>query len=199
MTKQLFTFLSLLLSVQAIASDILIYKPSGSIVVPGFHTYFSNVYVPPVKNIELLKQIKSDVAFVNPISFTSDSPSGTALVCRMSYPIYAPGKIPFESFIEGALNTELNQAGLINPDATSPIKGRLDAIDFNSFGSGKWTIHATFSVEGKEPLIIKHEYTYPVSGGAVRACGEVTTALVPAIQEFLYVLYSDPGFVGLAK
>ena len=157
MTTHFFAFLSLVFSVQVAASDILIYKPSGSIVVPGFQTYFSNVYVPPVKNLELLKQIKSAVTFVNPISFTSESASGSALICRMSYPIYAPGKIPFESFIEGALYTELNQAELLKPDASSQIKGRLDAIDFSSFGSGKWTIQATFSAEGKEPLTVKHE------------------------------------------
>lgn len=167
--------------------------------MPGFRTYFSNVYVSPEKNLEVLKQIKSAVTFINPISFSSASPSGPALVCRMSYPIYAPGKMPFEAFIEGALNAELNQAELIKPDALSQIKGQLDAIDFSSFGSGKWTIQATFTAEGKEPLTVKHEYAYPVSGGAVRACGEVTNALVPAIQEFLYVLYSHPGFVDLAK
>lgn len=199
MTKRFLTFLSFVFAVQASANDILIYKPNGSVVVPGYRTYFSNVYVPTEKNLEVLMRIKQAVTFVNPISFTSESSSGSALVCRMSYPIYAPGKISFESFIEGALYTELNKAMLLKPDASLQIKGRLDAIDFSSFGSGKWTVQATFSAEGKEPLTVKHEYAYPISGGAVRACGEVTSALVPAIQEFLYALYSHPGFVDLVK
>lgn len=199
MTKQFITFLSLVFAVQASANDILIYKPSGAIVVPGFRNYFSGIYIPPEKNIDLLKQIKNIVPFINPVSFSTESPVNASLICRMSYPVYAPGKIPFESFIEGALNTELIQAGLMKSNAQSQIQGRLDAIDFSSFGSGKWTIQATFSAEGKAPLTLKHEYAYPVSGGAVKACSEVTNALVPAIQDFLYVLYSHPGFTDLAK
>lgn len=198
--KQLFILLFLTVSVQAIANDIFIIKPSGStVMVPGFRTYASNGYVPAEKNIELLKQVKSTISFVKPITLSSASPGNASLFCRVSYPVYAPRKIPFESFIEDALNTEIAQAGLMATDSSHTIKGRLDEFDFSSFGSGKWTIQVTFSIEGKDPLTVKHEYSYPVSGGAVAACGEVTNALVPAIQEFLYALYSNPRFVDLSR
>jgi len=198
--KQLFTLLFLVLSVQAIADDILIIKSGGStVMVPGFRTYASNGYVASEKNIELLKQVKSTISFVKPITLSSASPGNASLICRVSYPVYAPRKIPFELFIEDAVNTEIEQAGLMATDSSHTIKGHLDEFDFSSFGSGKWTIQATFSAEGKEPLTVKQDYAYPVSGGAVAACGEVANALVPAVQEFLYALYSNPRFVDLSR
>ena len=75
----------------------------------------------------------------------------------------------------------------------------LDEFDFSSFGTGKWTIQATLSAEGKSPLVVKNEYTYPVSVGAVPGCKDVMNALVPGIEAFLFTLYSDPRFDEFAQ
>jgi hypothetical protein len=72
-------------------------------------------------------------------------------------------------------------------------------MDFSSFGTGKWTIEAKFGVEGKEPITVKHVHTYSVSMGAVNGCGDVSRALVPALQGFLMAVYSDAGFKALIK
>jgi hypothetical protein len=197
--KMLKYFLAILVSLictQVSASDFLVY-PRGftkpGVYVPGFHTYFSDKYTSSDRNVSLLKTIKKDLVPVRIADFGSNAPGKASMVCRASYPVHTPGKIPFEAFIAEAMKAELSEAGLYS-ETGAEITANLNAIEFASFGVGKWTIEATFAVEGKEPLKVKHETTYPVSFGAVAACDDVTQALVPAIQEFLYQFYSSPQF-----
>ena len=42
--------------------------------------------------------------------------------------------------------------------------------------------------------MVKNEYSYPVSGGAVAGCADVTKALAAGVESFLNKLYSDPRF-----
>jgi len=201
MMKALLVLLSLLsLSLSVAAGDIEIARPGrGAIMVPGFRTYAANGYAPSYQNLDVLKELRNKIAPLKPITFTSIPGQANFLLCRASFPVYAPNKTSFPSFVEGALNMELAQAGLITEDAARGIQGRLDDIDFSSFGSGKWTLRATFSVEGKEPVTIKHEFAFSVSAGAVAGCTDVTNALTPAVEGLLLALYSDPRFIGLAQ
>jgi hypothetical protein len=187
-------------SLQAIAGDVSIITRRGSLIsLPGYRTYTADIYSPAEKNIELLNELKKTTTPIKISAFTATTPGISKLVCRASYPVNTPDKIAFESFIEGALRTEFSQTGLGTEDAPRQIQAHLDEFDFSSFGTGKWTIKATFTTEGKEPVVIKHEYTYPLSFAAGKACGDVTNALVPAVQSFLFAAYSDPHFVRLIQ
>lgn len=199
MTKYLL-FLPLLWSFSALADDIIFY-PHGigkpGIYIPGFRTYSTSTYHTSSQNIELLKQLGKTLPPLRIAGFSATSPGETTLVCRLSYPIYLPGKIAHEVYLAESMRAELLEAGLYADTAPIALNGHLVSMDFNSFGTGKWLIEARFSVEGKEPVTIKYEHNYSIGMGAVQACGDVSRALIPALQGFLFAVYGDSKFQAL--
>ena len=163
------------------------------------NTYFANSYKPVASNVELLKSIKSDLSPLKIASVSAAIPGEDHRTCRASFPIYSPGKKAYETVLADALAGELNQAGIYADADGIPIDIFLDKMDFSSFGTGGWTIEATLSVPGHAPLKVSHTITFDVSLIAVTACGTVNSSQYRAIQEFLYAVYSDPGFKEMAK
>jgi hypothetical protein len=198
----LLTLLTLSASLPVAAADNeLIFLPGGrALSVPGFRMYIATGYTPSERNIELLKEMKAKTPSLKLVAFDSTKNNTNMILCRGSFPVYGPNKTPFASLVEAAVNMELAGSGLSAPDAPR-IQATLDEFDFSSFGTGKWIIRATLSAEGKAPLVVKHEYAYPLSltGGAVGSCNAVVDALVPGIESFLHTLYSDSRFVEIAQ
>ena len=198
--------LALMLSLAAHAADapapmdqVPVYTPKGSLIsVPSFRIYVASGYAPSPKNIESLKALPVAPGSLRLVSFDAAKNNKNLLMCRVSFPVYGPNKTPFASLIEAGLNLELGESGLAVPDAPR-VQATLDEFDFASFGTGKWVIGATFSIDGKAPLVIKSEYAYPVSGGAVNGCGDVMKALPAGIEAFLQKLYADPRFAEFAR
>ena len=204
MFKFLFAAMIVLLSAQARSQsqtntgDFFLKLPGhGTLFVEGFRSYFAGEYVAPEKNLAVLREIKPRVSAIRIADFTADDPDMNTLVCRMSWPIYAPAKLPYAMFLAGAMRDELAREGLYVANDGIEITGHLDSINFESFGTGKWIIAATFSAAGKDPVTVKHETTFPVSFAASGACVQVRDKLVPAMQEFLFAVYSDPQFQAL--
>ncbi len=164
-----------------------------TIYIPGFQTYMASGYAPSPRNVERLAALNAAPASLRLIGFDAAMNNKNMLVCRASYPVYGPNKTPFATLLEAASNMELAEAGLAAADAPR-VHATLDEFDFASFGVGKWMISATFVVDGKAPLVVKNEYSYPVSGGAVAGCADVTKALAAGVESFLNKLYSDPRF-----
>lgn len=162
--------------------------------IEGFRTFVAGEYVASEKNLAVLRAIKYQMPKIRIADFGADDPNMATLVCRMSWPLYAPAKLPYAMFLAGAMRDELTREGLYASNDGIAVTGRLDSINFDSFGSGKWQIVATFSVEGKTPVTVKHETVFPVAFGAASACRSVRDNLVPAMQEFLFAVYSDPQF-----
>jgi hypothetical protein len=180
------------------SGDFILKLPGkGSMFVQGFRTYFAGEYVAPEKNLAVLRELKKQMPKIRIADFSADDPEMTTLVCRMSWPLYAPAKLPYTVFLAGAMRDELTREGLYSSNDGIEVTGRLDSINFESFGSAKWKIAATFSVEGKTPVTVKHETAFPVGFGASSACTSVRDNLVPAMQEFLFAVYSDPQFQAL--
>jgi hypothetical protein len=190
--------LSIPLVASAADNSMLILSGDRSLAIPGFRTYIATGYIPSEKNVEFLKTLKEKTTSLKLISFDQTNNNKNMLVCRASYPVYGPNKTPFASLIEAAVNMELVASGLSAPEAPR-IQASLDDFDFSSFGTGKWSIDATFATDGKAPLVIKNQYTFPVSAGAVSGCGDVMNAMVAGIESFLLRLYSDPGFIELVR
>lgn len=191
--------LAALLPLPVAADNDVLFLPGGRmLVVPAFRTYVATGYTPSERNIEFLKELRAKGPSLKLVTFDTEKNNKNMLLCRGSFPVYAPNKTPFASLVEAAANMELAGSGLSAPDAPR-MQATLDEFDFSSFGTGRWTIRATLAAEGKSPLVVEHEYTYPVSGSAVVGCGDVMKALVPGIESFLYKLYSDPRFVEFAQ
>lgn len=201
MTKYLLA-VPLLWACSALASDIVVY-PHGTanpgIYVPGFRTYSTDSYITSRQNVSLLKELGHVIPQLRIAGFSSASPGETALLCRLSFPVYLPGKVAHEVYLAESMRAELSEAGLYADTAPVALLGHLVSMDFNSFGTGKWVLEARFFVEGKEPVTIKYEHGFPLGVLAVQACRDVTHALVPAMQGFLFTVYSDPKFQNLLR
>lgn len=180
-------------------SDFILKIGTSELYIPAFRTYFSSEYVAPEKNLVLLRNLKPKISAIHVIDFAANTPGVTTIWCRGSYPVFAPEKIPYEIFLAGAIKNELTKADMYSIEAGIPLSIDLKVIDFESTGDAKWTIEATFSVPGKNPVTIKNQTPFEISFGASRACGQVKTALVPSIQDFLFKTYSNSKFQELFK
>lgn len=170
---------------------------AGIVVVPAFHQYFSAQYTPSDENLALLKELKPHLAPIKIAGFTSESYAKHYILCRMSYPVYTPDKMTFADLIAEAMKADLTAAGLYSEEQGVPLKGDLTDIDLDTLMHGKWKFEASLSVAGKSPLTFRHEFEYKTKGEAGAACGLARNAMIPAVQAYLYALYSDPGFQAL--
>lgn len=181
--------------------DVLIVGGGKTLFIPGFRTYYASGYLPSRKNVELLNEIKQGMTVPRRIAFDSTKNNNNSLWCRGSYPIYhGPDKTPFAALMEAAINLELAQAGLSNPDAP-PLQASLDQFDFSSsaFTGGKWMLDVTLGDEGKPPVAIKTVHEFSVTHSAAQGCGQVRNALSPAIESLLVQLYSTAEFQALFR
>jgi hypothetical protein len=167
------------------------------IYVPGFQTFKADQYIVDAENLSALKLIKENSTPFKISGFTTSMKGDNWLVCRMSFPVYPPGKVPYQEFLAEAMRAELVEAGLYSAESKFGIRGHIVSMDFSSFGSGKWTIEARFEADQKDPITIKHEYSFSLSILATKSCENVTNALVPAIQGFLNTVYKDERFAAL--
>jgi hypothetical protein len=110
-----------------------------------------------------------------------------------------PAELPYTLFLTGAMRSELSKEGLYAEDKGIEVTGHLDHFNFNSVGTAKWSITATFTVAGKDPVTIAHETTFPSGWSAASACDAVNQNMVPSMQEFLLAVYSDPKFQALLQ
>ena len=167
-------------------------------MVPGFRTYIASGYSPSQRNLELLQSLKDKMTMQRLVVFDATKNNRNMLLCRASYPVYGPNKTPFATLIESAANIELGAVGLAAIDSPK-IQATLDEFDFSSFGGGKWKVDATFTAEGKPPVVVKNVHTYDVSAGAASSCADVMNAMPGGIEAFLYKLYSEPAFQELFR
>lgn len=190
--------LQLLWPLGVFANNLIVY-PYGmakpSIYIPGFRTYSTSTYRTSSQNVAFLKELGQSLPQLRIAGFSATSPAETTRVCRLSFPVYLPGKVAHEVYLAESMRAELLAAGLYADTAPVALNGHLVSMDFSSVGTGKWVIEARFSVEGKEPVTIKHEHSYSIGIGAVQACGDVSRALVPALQGFLLAVGPVLNFV----
>lgn len=110
----------------------------------------------------------------------------------------APGKSPVE-FIQGAMQDELFNAGVIDVQNGEVIKGRIEELDFNSFGTGSWDISLNVSSSHlPEGYTVSTNYKFKSSYSAINACQNVIDAFTPAVQELIGNVVKDTQFNSLA-
>ena len=198
MKKPIAFLLLLLAALPSLAADRPAPYGTNTIYIPGFRTYMASGYAPSESNMALIREVSAKAAGLRLVAFDTSKNNAALLMCRMSFPVYGPGKTPFAALLEAAANLELAGAGRAVPDAPR-VQATLDGFDFSSFGGGKWTLRATLRSPGMDALTVEHVHAYPVSAGAVAGCTDVTNAMVPAIESFLHALYADVRFVELMQ
>ncbi|NRF69829.1 hypothetical protein HLB44_22745 [Aquincola sp. S2] len=170
------------------------------ILLPGFREFYANSYTPSAKNVALLNQLKIGATTPRRVAFHPDKKQFDWLLCRGSYPIYAPGQASFATLLEAAVNLELQQAGLASEDGPK-VQIWLDQFDFSSalFGNAHWAIDLTLADEGKPPISVTSVHEFEGRHGAGTACGQISFQLQTALEGVLFKLYSAPGFSALFR
>lgn len=169
------------------------------IVIPGVRTYTLPTYTAHVPNVLYLADLKHSVSEIAVAGIDASEPGRRRMACRGSFPIWAPNNTTFEALLRESLITELRTANLYSTNASTTLKGTIEELDFASFGSGKWTIRASFSFNDKPPFLVVHEHRFPVDPGAADSCQQVVDAFYPLVAGFLRNLYSHPNFQASAK
>lgn len=102
--KHLIALLLLPVSIAAPAADKPAPYGTNTIHIPGFRTYVASGYTPSEQNISFLKEMKDKAAGLRLVAFDTSKNNVAMLMCRMSFPVYGPGKTPFASLLEAAAN-----------------------------------------------------------------------------------------------
>jgi hypothetical protein len=163
-------------------------------LLPGSREFFASSYQPAARNVALLKELKAGMGARRVVLAPNKKQIGW-LMCRGSFPVYAPGQVTYASWVRTAINAELEQAGLFAPDAPK-VQVWLDRFDFSSamFGNAQWMIDLSMADEAKPPISVTSVYEFEGTVRGEEACRNVTFQLQTALEGALFKLYSTPGF-----
>ena len=177
-------------------------------------------YSVSAKNIQKLKTYKNakvEIAyFIQPIKYSPQ--------CHFVGAIEPAFGLSFTQFFENAFNAELKLAGIFSNSGVKLI-GIIEKLQFSSgFESGKgifsdfwdlywdimflqlddmtdgfWNIALKIESSNGESLSVEHTYCFKTSLDAHRACNITADALLPAVQETIYLIITNPHFAMLLK
>ncbi|MBB5518581.1 hypothetical protein [Amphiplicatus metriothermophilus] len=169
---------------------------AGALALAACETTSTRPYQPSVQNVLAMKAAR-DAAEQKLKINTASAAEGveTSLTCRALGALeVAPGQTPVE-YIHGALQTELFQAELYDQIAGTPVDLKVTQLDFNSFGTGKWTVAITLSSPNlPEGYSTSVDYTFKTSWSALKACQNVIDAFQPTVSALIRKAVEDPNF-----
>lgn len=107
----------------------------------------------------------------------------------------APGKT-FAEYIKDALQEELFNARVYDPDAATAINGEIRKLSFSSVAPANWEITLKVSSDKSAGYTESIKYEFNTSWTAYSACKNVADAFGPAVQQLLHKVVTNPGFRG---
>lgn len=187
-----------ILPVLALIVSCLVTPPSLSydrfIYIPRSVTIYSQQYDFSSENIAALAGFKNSGVKLKVAQFRPASGDDGSMLCRGWFPIVPTSGVSFSEFVKTALTNELTEAGIYSENDGLELSVQVESIDFNSFGSGKWTYRATLATLTKGPQVFSYEHPFDTPFTAAAACRAVASAFVPGVQGFLRAIYADPRF-----
>ena len=167
--------------------------------IAGCETTSSRPYKASTENIMAAQSaMKGSDAKVSIGNFSAASGVNIEPTCRALGALeVAPGQSPIE-YIEDALQEELFTAGVLEEGGTS-INGVIEALEFNSFGTGSWDVALKLSSKNlPEGYTVSTHHEFKTSFSAINACQNVIDAFQPTVAGLLNEAITDPNFVKLA-
>ncbi len=170
------------------------------ILIIGFSfsgCYSINRYGVSTDNVDKMKQLQT--ASLSVEKFESYKPGLHSIICRGPAQVSTPDDISFESYIEQAFIDELKSAGVYDPKSTIVVHGRLEEIDFNTTPSkGRWSLKLAISSKTNQGFTVDSAYEFSADWTWFSACRQVAQDFVPAVQQLIGQVVSDPRFKQLA-
>ncbi|MEO0881817.1 MAG: hypothetical protein AAFY34_03700 [Pseudomonadota bacterium] len=160
---------------------------SAALALCACETTSSRPYTVSTENIMAFQsKLQSTDQKVQVADFSLAEGVKESMTCRALGALeVAPGKTPVQ-FIQGAMQDELFNAGAVDTSTGTVLNGRIEQLDFNSFGTGSWTIALNVSSEALPTgYTVDTKYSFKTSYSAVRACQNVIDAFTPAVQELI--------------
>ena len=170
-------------------------------MLAGCETFSFHQYPLSQRNIQKIKETlaSGDVSSIAVGEFTASSPGRFEITCGLNGQITTPRQIAFEKYIRDALIDDLKMANAYSLDqieAGRVITGNLDSLKLDS-GTGSWVIKLTITFKSGSFFTVSESYQHDDS-----SCEQSTAAFIPAVQELIYKIITDPSFqknVGLSS
>jgi hypothetical protein len=182
---------SLILSTVAVSSLLLFSGCANK--VPNYASSPQNIRA--VKNLH-----KEEQATVSIAGFKAKNEGESKVMCRLATPVGTPDGMTFAKYVEDALAVELEMGDIIDPKSKVIISGNLENVYGSTvLGNAYWehTLKLT-STNGKS-MEVMSRYDYESSFTAYSACSEMQRSYLPAVQELVNKIITDPRFKELIK
>lgn len=158
-------------------------------------TYSVSRYSISADDVVALRKLPPNSISVGP--FTSAN-NDTQIMCRGVGPIKTPDGETFAEYIRHAFISELKIAGAYAENSPQQITGVLQSADFSS-NSGRWNLDLAVTSSNGQSLIANESYRYTTSFYGETACNQTAQALMPAVQDLVGKVISNPEFPAMFK
>jgi hypothetical protein len=171
-----------------------------SVAVSGCSTTNSIPYKASTDNIiSLQRSLQSQGKKVSIGSIASAPGVDESPMCRLMGPVVvAPGK-SLSQYIRDAFQEELFLAQVYDPNASTVIDCRVEALTFSSVAPANWDITMSIKSSTSAGYTVSVKYPFNTSWDAYSACKNVADAFGPAVQELLKRVVTHPQFSSLAN
>jgi hypothetical protein len=167
-------------------------------VLSGCETFSAHQYSLSRENTAMIKHTMQTghVSSLAVGEFTATNPGQFELRCGFNHLIKMPHDMPFEKYIREALIDELKEADAYSLDqieAGRVITGHIDTFALDK-DSGSWIIKVTIKFKSGEDFTVTENYQHDVV-----SCERAASTVVPAIQELIQKIITDPVFQSKMK
>jgi hypothetical protein len=152
------------------------------------------------QNMRAVKSVAATAAPINIGNFTSTNEGESKVMCRLATPVGTPDGMTFAKYIEDALSTEMEMGNMIDPKSKITITGNLDSIYGSTvLGNAYWEFKVKVTSSNGKSFDVTSRYDYESSFTAYSACTEMQRSYLPAVQELVNKIVTNPQFTELLK
>jgi hypothetical protein len=158
-------------------------------------------YANSPQNVRAVKELAaSEKTMVAVAPFTAQNEGESKVMCRIATPVGTPDGITFAKYIEDALILELEIGNMYDPKSNTKITAYLEkvygsTVIFNAY----WEFKAKVSSSNGKSFDVESKYDYESSYLASSACSEMQRSYMPAVQQLVNKIITDPKFKELLK
>ena len=147
------------------------------------------------QNMRAVKTVAASASPVNVGAFTATNADESKVMCRLATPVGTPDGVTFAKYIEDALATELEMGNMIDPKSKVTLTGHLDNIYGSTvLGNAYWEFKLKVSSSNGKSIDVNSRYDYESSFTAYSACSEMQRSYLPAVQELVNKIVTNPQF-----
>jgi hypothetical protein len=121
-------------------------------------------------------------------------------MCRAVGPVDLPSGDTYESYLQKAIRSELQVAGIQDEGSANTITVELQSVEFSTaLGGGYWAFNAKVKDAKGNASDVNTKYDYDPSFLGSQACQQVAQVFVPGAQKFVGDVFKSPTFIAAMK